>query len=646
MRVIFVSYSRLDAAAAKELAAHVTARGDSVFIDYQDIKGGAEFMDVIGKKIARSEVVLLLLSPRATNSKWVRWEIGWALQLEKRIIPLVLEPVSLKAVFPLVNMHMLDFRGMHDGAHRDRCFSDLDEALSQIQPSASPLADDFVPFATSQAERSKSQLSEDQLHQLLLSALRARDTQPETAAYHTQTILEQSPEYLAGWLKDFAVDLEAQLKESRVQALEARLDMAITAGDTTICELVATDIVELDRANHRAQALLASVAKRKKCDGLYHAAAKTIGDDLDIALVLLLQVRRLEPTYGDPAGLLLGQPITARSCGLVRELHTLEQERVQIHARNHYAFAPSSGFVAASPFYFESQLHSNKVAAYRPGDKETLHILTAPADSRGYERDISKIAFSADGTLLATGGGYGPTVVWDMRTFERIATFNHDGYVLAIALGGTGDVLAAVVARFPPSGSRGAPSRLMLWSLLSAHSVGTFPDHEIDVRQEGFVWNAEYGSLSVSLRQSRVASIWFNRVRVCDYDTCKIIANFKYSYARVLALQPDGERVAVSTGYETALFDLAACQNDDANDFPPSVALPHDKRKPRVSCMTFAPNSDLLVVGREENEIELWDVAQLRCVQTMSSSRLIDLESMVFSEDACRLYVKDIVYGF
>src|SRR5689334_17641105 len=111
---VFISYSRHDTEIARTIAEHLEHRGHNAFIDYLGIRGGDEFVQVLGQAIDASDAVLVLLSTPAIDSQWVRWEIGWALRRHKLMVPVLLESVSFAAIFPLASLHYLDFRDASD----------------------------------------------------------------------------------------------------------------------------------------------------------------------------------------------------------------------------------------------------------------------------------------------------------------------------------------------------------------------------------------------------------------------------------------------------------------------------------------------------------------------------------------------------
>jgi hypothetical protein len=85
---LFISYSHYDEAFVKKLAGHLTEQGNVVWWDYS-IKGGQEWDREIEKAINECHHFLVVLTPQAVDSKWVRQEILFADKKGKDIIPLL-----------------------------------------------------------------------------------------------------------------------------------------------------------------------------------------------------------------------------------------------------------------------------------------------------------------------------------------------------------------------------------------------------------------------------------------------------------------------------------------------------------------------------------------------------------------------------
>ena len=109
MTRLFISYSRRDKAIADYIGAELRNRGADVFIDYQKLIAGENFIGRLGREIETRDFFVLLLSPRSVASKWVQAEAAWALRCERPIIPVVLEPVSMTNFFFLATAEYVDF---------------------------------------------------------------------------------------------------------------------------------------------------------------------------------------------------------------------------------------------------------------------------------------------------------------------------------------------------------------------------------------------------------------------------------------------------------------------------------------------------------------------------------------------------------
>lgn len=95
MTQCFISYAREDEAFARQLAANLRKRGTRVWRDQDDIPKGASWDAEIQKAISRSTHVLLVASPQSVQSPNVLDEIGYALNKDKIVIPLMIADCEL-----------------------------------------------------------------------------------------------------------------------------------------------------------------------------------------------------------------------------------------------------------------------------------------------------------------------------------------------------------------------------------------------------------------------------------------------------------------------------------------------------------------------------------------------------------------------
>src|SRR5262245_59070009 len=136
MAKTFVSYSRTSEAAAKALVADLENLGHTVWFD-QDLSGGQAWWDQILATIRGCDVFVFVLNPDSLASTACQREYGYAADLQKPIVPvLVSGDVSLALLPPaLSQIQLVDYRG----DDRTAAFR-LARAVSQARPAA-PLPD-------------------------------------------------------------------------------------------------------------------------------------------------------------------------------------------------------------------------------------------------------------------------------------------------------------------------------------------------------------------------------------------------------------------------------------------------------------------------------------------------------------------------
>lgn len=89
---IFISYSRRDQEFVTRLAGDLNAQVAGVWFDQSTIQLGQKWHDEIIEGIRECKAFILILSPDAAESKYVREEVNKALELGKTIFPILYRP--------------------------------------------------------------------------------------------------------------------------------------------------------------------------------------------------------------------------------------------------------------------------------------------------------------------------------------------------------------------------------------------------------------------------------------------------------------------------------------------------------------------------------------------------------------------------
>lgn len=102
---IFISHASEDDNFVAELRQTLEGLGLSVWVDSRNLRGGDKLHPEIARAIEEARQVIVVLSPQTVNSRWVRWEIRKALEVEKcragegyRVIPLLLPGIEPSAL--------------------------------------------------------------------------------------------------------------------------------------------------------------------------------------------------------------------------------------------------------------------------------------------------------------------------------------------------------------------------------------------------------------------------------------------------------------------------------------------------------------------------------------------------------------------
>ncbi len=113
MPKIFISHSNKDSEISSKLADFLRRDGAEVWIDSTRISGGDSLPDAIGKGIDWCDTFILIWSKSAKNSRYVKMEWKCAFNIDKRIIPCVIDDGKLPTF--LSHLLYIDFKDFEKG---------------------------------------------------------------------------------------------------------------------------------------------------------------------------------------------------------------------------------------------------------------------------------------------------------------------------------------------------------------------------------------------------------------------------------------------------------------------------------------------------------------------------------------------------
>jgi predicted Ser/Thr protein kinase len=212
-------------------------------------------------------------------------------------------------------------------------------------------------------------------------------------------------------------------------------------------------------------------------------------------------------------------------------------------------------------------------------------LRTEMHERTGHDALALCLAFSPDGSLLASGHVDGSVHLWDMvRGEEASERLRHDALVGALAFSPDGSTLA--------TGS--VDSNLRLWDVGAALAG--------EARRELHRQPAGVTALTYAGGGDWILTGHVNRVlRLQDARTGRLLATLRgpEGLVSLLVLAPDGSHVAAASHDRTIrLFDLATRE---------PAALLGGLKKPAAS-LAFLPDGQHLISVGLDNSAQLWDV--------------------------------------
>lgn len=120
---IFLSHSDCDRQFVEDLVAMMRRHELPVWYSRTNILGAQQWHDAIGAALHRCDWFVLVLSPSAVESMWVKRELRFALQqnrFENKIVPLLYQPCDYDQLsWTLSSFQMIDFTQTFEQGCRD-----------------------------------------------------------------------------------------------------------------------------------------------------------------------------------------------------------------------------------------------------------------------------------------------------------------------------------------------------------------------------------------------------------------------------------------------------------------------------------------------------------------------------------------------
>ncbi|NES95885.1 MAG: TIR domain-containing protein [Desertifilum sp. SIO1I2] len=100
MSDVFLAYAEEDIAIMEKIRNLLRRQGLTVWTNKSDIQTGTDFQEAIARGIEGADNLVYLMSPSAVESAYCQTELDYALSLNKRIVPLLVQPLDASQIPP------------------------------------------------------------------------------------------------------------------------------------------------------------------------------------------------------------------------------------------------------------------------------------------------------------------------------------------------------------------------------------------------------------------------------------------------------------------------------------------------------------------------------------------------------------------
>lgn len=624
----FISYSRRNTPFTERLVEAFKTQGYDPWIDWEDIPYSADWWHEICQAIDSSDVVIHIVSFDSLTSRICNDEIDYARQQNKRIIPLIVEPIDIKQVVgelydkPYETLARENWKYVRtlNWVHFYRPEDDFNLRFSNILD-AIEVDYSSVYVHSRLLVRAQEWKQNNQGHGFLLKGEELEEAERWLASFRSDTSLQPTQlhhEYIrvSREIQDAELERIASMQRQTRRLQRASLGFIVTAViliggilyslyqqqrlttdllaqqssiQTESAAAVSTERFVREESSLTQQAVIAAIDLRlQEAEALRLAveAQNTLdnGDPSQLAVPLALSAHRVM-TRGEPP--VRVQRVLAEAAyrpGLVQFL-SLDGTTPEAHtdAVSVVMYQPNGTLAASGGL--------DRTVRLWDTDSGALHA-TLNQSSR-----VTSLTFDPSGTLLLVGDAEGRIVLWDVTTREVLRTFDrHGGRVTGLAFRPDGEQFV----------SGGTDTDLIVWETASGERLRTLGTHSNRITAIAYHPNEP---IFVSADASGALYIW-------DANTSFWKRN-EIRHTRAITqvtFNTDGSRMLTS-GLDGRFLLWTNLENGSFSEFE----LPNT---PELSDITFL-DANRALIGLTSGALVVWDFSQMAVQATLQPNNQV-----------------------
>jgi WD40 repeat protein len=564
---VFVSYSRqFDSELVDRLASALGRRGQDAWVDREDIFPSSRWRPEIEKAILEAHAFLFVISPGSVESEYCRAELQRAVDLGKRIVPVLARPTAIGTVpAELRDLHFLSL-------------AECQGADDQSRQAFEAQVDRLVEVLT-------TDIGSLHLHtRLLTQSTRWEQEKQDRSLLLRGRELERAERWLDEQVasrRNLLPQQQRLIRESRRAATRRQRGSATVAVLVALVMIVlaATALVQRGQAVHQSDlALSGELAAESVSEGY---------SSVTLQGLLSLQAYDRAPTVQARSSV-----VGAMEQPLQTVLHSSLSEV------NGVAYDPNGQFLAAACKY------GLVVWDMTTGQARLVHET----------EQVNGVSFSANGALLAGALSSGYVGLFSAPDFDQVG-------VVPAGLGPAGMSPVVAVAFSPQRSELAAVTdggAVTLWS------VGSARQH-VEAHELGAVAAGDVSLLSVSFDPAAELLAVAGGVNLPDGGSDAIVEELTApprgpALQRVASFQETGSGSFNHVAYSPRGNVLAGADSNGLISLFSSAKLPTSGELPRTGkfqlasdaeAVSFSPSGALLATSDSQGAVQLWGPTSL-----------------------------------